>query len=66
MFLQAEDDTFLHNISTENLASHRTQLLVAILPNALTYGVTETVPEREQLKVVILRTVSVLEHFYSF
>lgn len=38
---------------TENLASHRMQQLLGILPFALQYGAVEVEPEFEPLKVYI-------------
>ncbi|KIJ07932.1 hypothetical protein PAXINDRAFT_102749 [Paxillus involutus ATCC 200175] len=37
----------------ETMASHRAQLLLSLLPNALEYGLQETEPEIEPLKVLI-------------
>ena len=38
-------------ISTENLSSHRAQQLMALLPRALMYGLTELGPDPEPLRV---------------
>lgn len=38
-------------VGAENMASHRAQLLLHLLPIALAYGATETDPEIEPLKV---------------
>jgi hypothetical protein len=37
----------------ETMASHRAQLLLSLLPKALEYGLQETEPEIEPLKVLI-------------
>jgi hypothetical protein len=39
------------NNSAENLAAHRGQILGAILPTAVAYGVAEVEPAREPLRV---------------
>jgi hypothetical protein len=39
--------------STDNLAAHRVQILGAILPAAVAYGVTEVEPTREPLRVCL-------------
>jgi hypothetical protein len=39
------------NDGTENLAAHRAQILGAILPTAVAYGVAEVEPTREPLRV---------------
>lgn len=40
--------------AAENLASHRTQALMEMLPWALMYGALDTHPKREPLKVIIV------------
>lgn len=37
--------------SAETMAAHRAQLLLSLLPNALSFGFTEVDPELEPLKV---------------
>lgn len=47
-------------LSTENLASHRVQQILAILPTALVAGVSELEPTVEPLKASITRILRLL------
>ena len=44
------------DLTSENMASHRAQLLLQLLPMALAYGASEIEPQVEPLKVRILST----------
>ena len=48
------------DLSTETMASHRTQLLITLLPNALAFGAQEIDPEWEPLKVHIMHAILLL------
>ena len=48
------------DLSTETMASHRTQFLTTLLPNALAFGAQEIDPERKPLKVHIMHAILLL------